>query len=153
MRRSLIETVMGAIVLMVAVFFVVTAYRSTSSGGDSAYIITMELDDASGVGRGTDIRIAGVKVGAVAEQRLDPETLYAVVELSIDQRYRLPEDSRARVVPDGLLGGVFVKIEPGRSETTIPAGGKLADAEGPVNVVDLIGKTIFLAVEKVESEN
>ncbi len=153
MKRSLIETAMGALVLFVAIFFVVTAFQSTSAGGAQTYSLFIELDDASGVTRGTDVRIAGVKVGAVAEQRLDPETLYAKVELAIDQRFKLAKNSRTRVLPDGLLGGVFVKIEPGNGEEMLAAGETIADAEGPVNVVDLIGKTIFLAVDKAEGEN
>ena len=150
MRKNVIETVMGGVVLMVALFFVVTAFMSTTAGKVDGYRVSMELADASGVVRGTDVRMAGVKVGSVVDQALDPETFFATVVMEIDDRIKLPVDSSARVLPDGLLGGIYVQIKPGEAKETLADGGDIADAEGPVNMVDLIGKTIFLAVEHVQ---
>lgn len=152
MRKNIIETVMGALVLAVAIVFVVTTFQSTTAGKVDGYALTMELADASGVLRGTDVRMAGVKVGTVVEQTLDRETFFANVGLEIDEAIKLPVDSKARVLPDGLLGGVYINLQAGSSDETIPAGGVIADSQGPVNVVDLIGKAIFLAVDKAQEK-
>ena len=154
MGRNMIETVMGALVLVVAIGFVLVVFRSTDvRTSENGYRLTMELADASGVVRGTDVRMAGIKVGSVIEQALDPDTYFASVLLEIDGSIKLPVDSSARVLPDGLLGGVYVQLAAGGSDEMIPNGGELLDAEGPINVVDLIGKTIFLAVEHVQEKN
>ena len=150
MRKNIIETVMGAVVLFVAVSFAFTAFQSTTSGKVDGYRLKMELVDASGVVRGTDVRMAGVKVGSVVDQMLDPESFFATIVMEIDDRIELPADSKVRVLPDGLLGGYYVQITPGSAEEIIASGGEIADAQGPVNVVDLISKTIFLAVEHVQ---
>jgi len=152
MGKNIIETVMGALVLAVAIVFVVTTFQSTTAGKVDGYALTMELADASGVLRGTDVRMAGVKVGTVVEQTLDRETFFANVGLEIDEAIKLPVDSKARVLPDGLLGGVYVNLEAGSSDETIPAGGVIADSLGPVNVVDMIGRAIFLAVDKAQEK-
>jgi len=147
MRRNMIETVMGAVVLLVAVAFVVFAFRSASlsNAGRDGYQVTVEFNDASGLAAGTDVRMAGVKIGSVVEQRLNPETYFAVVTLGISDTVRLPSDSSARIIPDGLLGGNYVALEPGGAEDYIAHGGKILYAQGSVNVVDLLGRFIFSA--------
>jgi phospholipid/cholesterol/gamma-HCH transport system substrate-binding protein len=147
MRRNMIETVMGAVVLLVAVAFIVFAFRSASlsNAGRDGYQVTVEFNDASGLAAGTDVRMAGVKIGSVVEQRLNPETYFAVVTLGISDTVRLPSDSSARIIPDGLLGGNYVALEPGGAEDYIAHGGKILYAQGSVNVVDLLGRFIFSA--------
>jgi phospholipid/cholesterol/gamma-HCH transport system substrate-binding protein len=149
MRRNMIETVMGAVVLLVAVAFIVFAFRSASlsNAGRDGYQVTVEFNDASGLAAGTDVRMAGVKIGSVVEQRLNPETYFAVVTLGISDTVRLPSDSSARIIPDGLLGGNYVALEPGGAEDYIAHGGKILYAQGSVNVVDLLGRFIFSAAD------
>ncbi len=149
MRRNMIETVMGGVVLLVAVFFVVFVFRSTSIGAGSGdgYQVLVAFDDASGLTIGTDVRMAGVKIGTVVEQRLNPETYYAEITLGIHRSVRLPSDTSARIIPDGLLGGNYVALEPGGAEDFIENGGRVAYAQGAINVVDLLGRFIFSAAD------
>lgn len=149
MRRNMIETVMGAVVLLVAVAFIVFAFRSASlsNAGGNGYQVTVQFNDASGLAAGTDVRMAGVKIGTVVDQRLDPDTYFAVVTLGISEAVRLPTDSSARIIPDGLLGGNYVSLEPGGAEDYIAPGGQIAYAQGSINVVDLLGRFIFSAAE------
>lgn len=149
MRRNMIETVMGGVVLLVAVFFVVFAFRSTSIGDGSGdgYQVLVEFDDASGLSIGTDVRMAGVKIGTVVGQQLNPETYYAEIILGINESIRLPSDTSARIIPDGLLGGNYVALEPGGAEDYIENGGQIVYAQGSINVVDLLGRFIFSAAD------
>ncbi|HMA14965.1 MAG: outer membrane lipid asymmetry maintenance protein MlaD [Bacteroidota bacterium] len=148
MRRNMIETVMGAVVLLVAVFFIVFAFRSAGLNADGdGYRVTVEFSDASGLAAGTDVRLAGVKIGTVLEQHLNPDTYYAVVTLGISQSVRLPSDSSARIIPDGLLGGNYVALEPGGDDAFIEDGGRITYAQGSINVVDLLGRFIFSAAD------
>lgn len=149
MRRNMIETVMGGVVLLVAVAFVVFAFRSASlsNAGRDGYHVMVEFTDASGLSAGTDVRLAGVKVGTVVEQKLNPDTYFAEVTLGISDTVRLPTDSSVRIIPDGLLGGNYVAIEPGGEEDYIADGGRILYAQGSVNVVDLLGRFIFSAAE------
>ncbi|HEY9547966.1 MAG TPA: outer membrane lipid asymmetry maintenance protein MlaD [Kiloniellaceae bacterium] len=155
MRRNMIETVMGAVVLLVAVAFVVFAFRSAnlSNGGRDGYQVTIEFADASGLTAGTDVRMAGVKIGTVVEQRLNLETYFAQVTLGISESVRLPSDTSARIIPDGLLGGNYVALEPGGAEDFIQPGGRIVYAQGSVNVVDLLGRFIFSAADAASDSN
>ncbi|GAB4237281.1 MAG: outer membrane lipid asymmetry maintenance protein MlaD [Kiloniellaceae bacterium] len=149
MRRNMIETVMGGVVLLVAVAFVVFAFRSTSigDGAGDGYQVLVSFDDASGLNIGTDVRMAGVKIGTVVEQRLNPDTYFAEVLLGINDAIRLPSDTSARIIPDGLLGGNYVALEPGGAEDYIADGGQIQYAQGSINVVDLLGRFIFSAAD------
>jgi phospholipid/cholesterol/gamma-HCH transport system substrate-binding protein len=147
MRRNIIETVMGGVVLLVAIVFVIFAFRTSDVTATSGYQIKAQFDDASGLAPGTDVRMAGVKIGAVASQSLDPQTFLATVVMTIDESIKLPTDSSARIIPDGLLGGNYVALEPGGEETSIEAGGSIQYTQGSINVVDLLGRFIFSAAD------
>lgn len=143
MRRNIIETVMGAVVVAVAAIFVTIAFQSSGLESRNGYEVTARFSDATGLATGTDVRLAGVKVGTVVGQQLDPQTFEALVTLSIEEAVQLPQDTAARIVPEGLLGSNFVALEPGGAEETIPAGGAISYTQGAVNVVDLLGRFIF----------
>ena len=146
MKRNIIETVLGGVVLLVATGFLIFAFQSSGlSSSGSGYEITAEFTDASGLAPGTEVRMSGVKIGTVVSQTLDPQTYDAVVLLSIDETIQLPLDTSARVIPDGLLGGNFVALEPGGDIDMIESGGKLEFTQGAINVVDLIGRFVFSA--------
>lgn len=143
MRRNAIETIMGAAVLLVAVIFVVFAFSATGVSTVSGYQVTARFDNAAGLTPGTDVRMSGVKIGSVTSQRLDPKTYFAEVTLAIDKDIKLPADTSARVVPEGLLGSNYVLLEPGGAEEMIPDGGTIQYTQGAVNIVDLVGRLIF----------
>lgn len=152
MHRNIIETVMGGVVLLVAIVFVVFAFRSSEVRTTAGYTVIAAFDDASGINAGTDVRLAGVKIGTVAEQTLDPATFFAIITLNIDEAVKLPTDTSARIIPDGLLGGNYVALEPGGADENIPPGGKLEFTQGSINVVDLLGRFIFSVADSAKGK-
>lgn len=147
MRRNIIETIMGAVVLIVAIMFVTFAFQSSNVNDSGGYQVRAQFDNAAGLIPGTDVRMAGVKIGSVATQSLDPQTYLASVVMNIDEQIKLPTDSSARIIPDGLLGGNFISVEPGGEEEMIQPGGAIQFTQGSINVVDLLGRFIFSAAD------
>jgi phospholipid/cholesterol/gamma-HCH transport system substrate-binding protein len=143
MRRNAIETIMGGAVLLVAVVFVVFAFSATGLGTVDGYRVHARFDNAAGVSPGTDVRMSGVKIGSVVSQGLDPESYFADVTMAIDSKVKLPQDTSARIVPEGLLGGNFIMLEPGGAEEMIENGGSIQYTQGAVNIVDMVGRMIF----------
>lgn len=143
MRRNVIETVLGAGVVLVAVFFVVFAFSSTGVGSVDGYKLHARFDNAAGVTPGTAVRMSGVKVGRVVDQKLNPETYFAEVTLAIDEDIALPTDTSARIVPDGLLGSNYVMLEPGGARETIAKGGSIQYTQGAINIVDMVSRLMF----------
>ena len=113
MHRSIIETIMGAVVLLVAAGFVILAFQGGAVTSKAGYLVTAEFDNASGLTPGSEVRMSGVKIGTVTGQRLDAQSFFAVVTMAIDESVKLPRDTSARILADGLLGSNFVSLEPG----------------------------------------
>jgi len=143
MTGNVIETVMGGVVLVVAALFLFFAYSTSQVRAVQGYEVTAQFDSVAGIRDGSDVRIAGVKVGSILGERLDPKTFLADVRMSIDPAYKLPDDTVAEIVSAGLLGDRFMALVPGGSEQTIPPGGRIKFTQSPVSLENLIGQMIF----------
>ena len=147
MGRNLVETLLGAIVLVVAALFLVFAYSSTNIRAVNGYEVIAKFERVDGLATGSDVKLSGIKVGTVVEQKLEPQTYLAVVKISIDGSVKLPTDTVAQVVSEGLLGSNFIALVPGAEEQMIPPDGEIKFTQAPVNIVQLLGKFIFSAGE------
>jgi len=125
MRESAFETLIGAIVVAVAAIFLwfALARGSDASTGGNTYDVTARFNNVSGLARGSDVRVAGVKAGVVKAIDGDPERFEAVVTLALESKWLLPDDTDARVSTDGLLGGAYIALEPGGSLENIAQDG------------------------------
>jgi phospholipid/cholesterol/gamma-HCH transport system substrate-binding protein len=144
MQRSYaFETLIGAIVVAVAVGFLVFAYTTTNSATLSGYPLEARFTSADGITTGTDVRLHGIKVGTVSGVELDPKTYLAVVHLTIDSAVRIPDDSAIKVTSAALLGNSYLSIQPGGSDTDLRPGGQIANTQGSVDIMGLIGRAIY----------
>lgn len=141
--RNMIETVMGAVVLVVAAMFLAFAYSHSSLRAVSGYEVVARFDRVDGVSAGTDVRISGIKIGTVIDQRLDPDRYLAVVRMSIDPKIKLPADTVAEVASEGLLGGRYMALIPGGDTDMIKPGGEIKFTQSPVDLVQMLGKFMF----------
>lgn len=148
MRRNAIETIIGAVVLVVAAVFVVFAYSSADIAAVRGYEVTAKFDRVDGVRDGTDVRLSGIKVGSVVGESLEPDTYFAVLVLSIDNAIQLPTDTSAKIVSDGLLGSKYVALEPGADETMLKNGGEITHTQSAINIEDLVSRYIFSSTGK-----
>ena len=148
MGRSMFETIMGALVLAVAGGFMAFAYEGSNLRPVEGYPVKAKFATVAGVGLGTDVRIGGIKVGVVSDMNLDPNTYEAVLGLQMKSTVKLPEDSTAAVVSDGLLGSKYIKIDPGADEKMLAANGLIVHTQSSINLEELIGKMAFGSAEK-----
>ncbi len=143
MRRNVIETVLGAVVLVMAGFFLFFAYTSSSVRAVGGYKLEARFSSTGGLSAGSDVRISGVKVGTVTNQFLDKQTFQAVVQMEIDRNIQLPRDSSASIASESLLGGRYLKLDPGGEEEKLKEGDVIEYTQSAVNLEDLLGRFIF----------
>ncbi|HZT51483.1 MAG TPA: outer membrane lipid asymmetry maintenance protein MlaD [Stellaceae bacterium] len=143
MSRNAVETMMGAVVLVVAAFFLFFAYTTSQVRTVSGYDVVARFDRVEGLRDGSDVRISGIRVGSVVSQELDPKSFVAVVRLSIEPSIKLPVDTVAAITSSGLFGDNYVSLEPGNEDETIKAGGAIEHTQSPMNLQSLIGQYIF----------
>ena len=147
--RSVAEILAGALVLLVAGGFLAYAVTNSGRGGFSGPGLTLsaKFDRIDGLAPGADVRVAGVKVGSVVDQRIDPQTFLAVLTMRIDANLRMPSDSSAEIASEGLLGGRFVSLVPGGSDRILAEGGEITITQSAISLESLLGRFIFSMTE------
>lgn len=143
MQKNIVETMIGGVVLATAALFLLFAYNSSNVGSIEGYKIHAKFDNASGITLGSDVRVGGIKVGVVSDLGLDKETYQAIVTMQIRETTKLPKDSSAGIVGDGLLGGKYVSLTPGGDDTMLAAGDTIGFTQSAINLEEMIGKFVF----------
>ena len=143
MAHDTTEVLTGAAVLALALGF--AAYVAQGAGVSTSsrnYELTASFRSVEGISVGTDVRLAGVKVGTVTRLQLDPSTFYADATISVRDDILLPNDSSILISSEGLLGGSFVELSPGGSPDNFAPGEEIEDTQGAVSVVSLLMKFV-----------
>lgn len=143
MKRSLIETLIGALVVIVAGAFLYYALETADVGASDGYVVTADFSSVGGLKPGDAVQISGVKVGNVARVELMADTYLARVYMSIRDGYELPADTAALISSESLLGGQYLALEPGGDEEMIEPGGAIQYTQAPQNLEQLLGQFIF----------
>jgi phospholipid/cholesterol/gamma-HCH transport system substrate-binding protein len=145
MKSNTLETVVGAAIVAVAIGFFIFASKTAGLGthGGAGTHISAEFDNIDGVNIGSDVRIAGVKVGSVVGQGLNPKSYQARIDMVVQPGLELADDTSAKITAEGLLGAKFVSLEPGGSETKIADGGVLSYTQGAVDIWSIISQAMF----------
>jgi phospholipid/cholesterol/gamma-HCH transport system substrate-binding protein len=142
-RRSIAEVLTGAIVLLVAAGFLAYAVANSGRTGASGYQLYAKFEHIDGLGVGADVRLAGVKVGSVTDERIDPQNFLAVVRFSVRDDLKLPKDSAAIITSESLLGGKYLSLQPGGDEAILQQGQAITITQSSVSLEELLGKFIF----------
>jgi phospholipid/cholesterol/gamma-HCH transport system substrate-binding protein len=152
MKDSAVETAIGAIVIAIAAAFLIFVYNTTDrASARSGYHVVAEFDNIGAVNVGTDVRLAGIKVGSVVAQELDPQSYQARVTMMIDPKLKLTDDTTAKVSSEGILGQPFISLEPGGSETLIADGGEIQFTQGAIDIWKLVSEAMFSKSESSSS--
>lgn len=139
MAESTTEILVGGVVLAAALGF--AAYTATATGirsDDGSYPLTASFRSVEGVSVGTDVRLAGVKIGTVTDLALNPQTFRADAKFTVRDGIDIPDDSGISISSEGLLGGNFVEIIPGGSPFNLGPGEEIEDTQGAVSLVQLL---------------
>ena len=151
MTESKTEILVGGLVLAVAVGFLVFAGQTTGmTRGAEEYRLNASFRSIDGVSIGTDVRMAGVKIGRVTDISLDPETYRARTVFTVEQGIEVPDDSAVSISSEGLLGGNYVEIQPGGSPFYLASGDEIEFTQSSIGLISLLTK--FVSGESGASE-
>ncbi len=149
MGRNVIETVLGAVVLLVAGVFIVFAYSSADLRKVQGYRIAANFPMVDGLKEGSDVKVNGVKIGSVERFSLltdsGPDQYLVHVVMTITPDVRLPTDTVAMIATESLMGGKYMSLEIGVDESFIKndGTGKITRTQAPMRLDDLIGQLIY----------
>lgn len=144
MSRNAIETVMGAVVLLVAAGFLVFAYNTTTTGGagGQGYTLTAQFNQVVGLESGSDVMVSGVRVGRVVEAGLNTDTYLAEITLEIETGLGIPADTIASVESTSLLGGKYLNLIPGGDMDMLEPGAQIQYTQSVPSLEQLLGQVV-----------
>jgi phospholipid/cholesterol/gamma-HCH transport system substrate-binding protein len=143
-RRT--DTMVGGFVLLglaALLFLALKAGNLGSFTGGGAYATQARFDNIGGLKVRAPVKSAGVVVGRVAAIGFDDKTYQAVVSLSIDERFRFPKDSSAKILTSGLLGEQYIGLEAGGDDKMLAAGDTIRMTQSAIVLENLIGQFLF----------
>lgn len=148
MQNSLVETVVGAVVVLVALVFLGFGYLSTSQTPNrGGYVYKAIFDSIDGISLNSDVKIGGVRVGAVSSIDFD-EHYRVVVTMCLKKEFKIPDDSSVSISSSGFIGDKFIAINPGASQDSLENGSTFIYAKPALNLESLINKVISAFVHK-----
>ncbi|MBL8550820.1 MAG: outer membrane lipid asymmetry maintenance protein MlaD [Hyphomonadaceae bacterium] len=142
LKEQTAETILGALVALVAIgFFAFASAQSGRNDTRGGYDLTARFQRVDGIAVGSDVRVSGVKVGAVKSIALDPATYMAKLTLTIDRGVEVLDQSTARVQSNGLLGDAYVSIEPAGVDP-LAAGAEIANTQGAIDLLTVLASAM-----------
>jgi len=143
MRYSSVEILMGAVVLVTAIGFLFLGLQSINTNQKDGYNISLIFGSSAGLRTGDSVKISGIDVGKIIKLDLDLDDYNAKIHINLSNEVKIPEDSSARITSSSLLGGNFLDIIPGSSETFLKPNDIIYDTSDSVSFIDMLGKMIF----------
>ena len=143
-RRSLAELLTGAAVLVALAGMLAAAVVGEGRKTDTVgYQLGADFSHVDGLSVGSDVRLAGVTVGTVQSESVNPQTFKAHVVFTVRPDIHLSADTAAIITSDSLLGGKYIALSPGGDDKTLPAGGTISQTQGSISLEQLLSKFIF----------
>ncbi|MBL4640041.1 MAG: outer membrane lipid asymmetry maintenance protein MlaD [Kordiimonadaceae bacterium] len=140
MSSNLVESIVGAVVLVVAGWFLLFAYERTNMATVDGYTLSARFDRIDGLNVGSDVRVAGIKVGTVVDSVLDVKSYQAIVSFSVKTGIDLPLDTAAAITSESILGGSYLALLPGAEDDMLVNGDMIEETQDAVDLLGLIGK-------------
>lgn len=145
MKKSSLELTVGIFVIigLVCVGYLTVKLGKMELLGDHYYNLYAKFNSATGLKPGSNVEIAGVRIGQVESITLEPVMKIAMVKLKIEKGIELEDDTIASVKTSGLIGDKFIMITPGGSMDTLEPGGMITETESALDIEDLVSKYVF----------
>jgi phospholipid/cholesterol/gamma-HCH transport system substrate-binding protein len=146
MKKQSLDIWVGLFValgLLALLFLALKAGNMSAFTFEPTYQVSAKFDNIGGLKPRAPVKSAGVVVGRVAEIRFDDQSYQATVIMNLEERYKFPKDSSAKILTSGLLGEQYIGLEAGGDETMIVGGSKLAQTQSAIVLENLISQFLY----------
>lgn len=150
MKKYAVETTVGIFLVfgLLCVGYMTVKLGHVSLLGDNAYPLFARFTTVSGLRVGSPVNMLGINVGRVGRLIMDQKDQKAVVEIRIRKDIEVYDDAIATIKTEGLIGDMFLSIDPGGAGNLLGPGGTITETQPAVDMVDLVGKYAFGEVKK-----
>jgi phospholipid/cholesterol/gamma-HCH transport system substrate-binding protein len=155
MQRKSLDLWVGLFVLLgaFAVFFLaMKAGNMSSLSFDKTYPVITRFDNIGGLKPRAPVKSAGVVVGRVGAIKFDDKTYQASVTLDLEEKYKFPKDTSAKILTSGLLGEQYIGLEPGGDTQNLAAGDRITMTQSAIVLENLISQFLFSKASEGKEE-
>ena len=152
MKKYAMETTVGIFLVigLICIGYMTVKLGHVNLWGDNAYPLFARFTTVTGLRTGSLVYISGIEVGRVEKLAMDQEKQQALVELRIRNDIKIHDDAIASIKTEGLIGDMYISIDPGGAGDPLKPGGTITETQPPVDVTELISKYAFGDVKKKE---
>ncbi len=147
--QQAIELITGFVVLVVFIMAVVMAIIGHGQKNIGGYPLRASFSQIDGLEVGSDVKLAGVSVGQVIQEKVDPKKYNAIVTFTVRADIKLPVDTAAIITSDSLLGGKYIDLSPGGDEKILQVDEFLTHTQGSISLQQLLSKFIFSVTDNM----
>ncbi|MDP0499052.1 MAG: MlaD family protein [Verrucomicrobiota bacterium JB022] len=108
---------------LILIFVTYSVIGNNQFGKKDGYLLVAQFNDLKTLTPGSDVRMAGVRIGEVAETKLVEGKAQAV--LRIDSKFQIPSDSIASIGVASLLGQNYIAVNYGQSQSMVQDGARI----------------------------
>ena len=152
MNQKRTEFSVGLFILVgiLAILYLAIQIGSSRILGSDSIVVEARFSNVGGLNEGSNIMIAGVKVGIVGKIRLDTQSLVAMVELKLKNDLIIYDDAMASIKTNGLIGDKYVALDPGGGGFELEEGEPIVDTESALDIESLLSRFAFGSLEESE---
>jgi phospholipid/cholesterol/gamma-HCH transport system substrate-binding protein len=125
------------------IFLALKVGNLVSFGAPPGYHLEARFDNIGGLKLRAPVKAAGIVVGRVESVHLDPQTYQAVVTMKIDKGNDFTADTIASILTSGLLGEVYIGLDPGGDPKMLGDRGQIKKTQSAVVLEKLIGQFLY----------
>ena len=150
MKKYAMETTVGIFLVfgLFCIGYMAVKLGHVSLFGDNTYSLFARFTTVSGLRAGSPVDMLGIEVGRVGGLTMDQKDQKAVVEIKIRKDIKVYDDAIASIKTEGLIGDMFLSIDPGGAGKLLGPGGTITETQPAVDLVGLIGKYAFGEIKK-----
>ena len=150
MKKYALETAVGIFLVfgLLCVGYLTLKLGHVSLLSDNAYSLFARFTTVSDLRAGSPVNMLGIPVGRVGQLTMDQQDQKAVVEIRIQKGITVYDDAIASIKTEGLIGDMFLSIDPGGAGKQLGPGGNITETQPPIDIAALIGKYAFGEVKK-----
>ncbi len=141
-----------ATLVVLSLFYIFGREGVEHQDNGNYYPLHARFGRTDGLQVGDVVRLAGVTVGKVVAAELDND-FNALLTLELKEGLKIPDDSSASIVSDGILGSKYIEIEPGGSMDNLPTGGEFSYTQDAMVLEELVERIIDLGKAKRKTDN
>lgn len=155
MKKYTMETTVGIFLVfgLLCIGYMTVKLGHISLLGDNAYSLFARFTTVTGLRTGCLVYISGIEVGKVERLTMDQESQKALVEIRIRNDIKIFDDAIASIKTEGLIGDMYMSIDPGGGGAPLKPGGFITETQPPIDIAGLISKYAFGDVKKPDDTN